>query len=42
MGSPAVGDSAPDFSLADTTGADIRLSDLRGQRVHLVFNRRFS
>jgi peroxiredoxin len=32
---------APDFELADITGKAIRLSDLRGRNVLLVFNRGF-
>jgi peroxiredoxin len=32
---------APDFTLADYTGKTIRLSDLRGRNVLLVFNRGF-
>lgn len=31
------GDEAPDFALADHTGALTRLSDLRGRRVVLWF-----
>jgi len=33
----ALGDSAPDFSLADQDGRNFRLSDRRGQRLLLVF-----
>lgn len=36
-----IGDAAPDFELTDTRGYQVRLSDLRGQRVVLVFNRGF-
>jgi len=32
---------APDFALTDITGKAIRLSDLRGRYVLLVFNRGF-
>jgi peroxiredoxin Q/BCP len=32
-----VGEAAPDFTLADDTGATVRLADLRGQRVVLYF-----
>jgi peroxiredoxin Q/BCP len=32
-----VGEPAPDFTLADDTGATVRLSDLRGRRVVLYF-----
>ncbi len=32
-----VGDSAPDFSIADHTGATRRLSDYRGRNVILWF-----
>lgn len=32
-----VGEPAPDFALADDTGATVRLADLRGQRVVLYF-----
>jgi hypothetical protein len=36
---PEVGDAAPDFELAvlDGGGATVRLSDLRGQSVGLIF-----
>ncbi len=32
-----VGDSAPDFTATDHTGAQVRLSDLRGKKVWLWF-----
>jgi len=32
---------APDFELPDHTGTMLRLSDLRGRHVVLVFNRTF-
>jgi peroxiredoxin len=34
---PAVGDVAPDFALTDTHGTPVRLSELRGTPVVLVF-----
>lgn len=37
-----VGDEAPDFELKDTQGNSVRLSNLRGQPVVLVFNRGFA
>jgi peroxiredoxin len=36
-----VGDEAPDFELMDTQGHQVKLSDFRGRRVVLVFNRGF-
>ncbi|MBA3695096.1 MAG: redoxin domain-containing protein, partial [Acidobacteria bacterium] len=33
----AEGDIAPDFAARDQTGADVKLSALRGQRVVLYF-----
>jgi len=36
-----VGSVAPDFTLPDTEGADVTLSELRGQPVALVFLRGF-
>ncbi len=33
----AEGDIAPDFTVRDQTGADVKLSDLRGQRIVLYF-----
>ncbi len=35
----AVGDPAPDFCLPDYNGGELRLSDLRGKPVWLIFNR---
>jgi peroxiredoxin Q/BCP len=35
------GDPAPDFSLVDTNGRTVRLSDYRGRPVVLVFARGF-
>lgn len=32
-----VGDKAPDFTLASTTGQDVRLKDFRGKKVVLYF-----
>jgi len=32
---------APNFELADTNGKAVRLSDLRGRNILLVFNRGF-
>jgi peroxiredoxin len=37
MGSPHVGDTAPDFELSDQTGAKVKLSSLRGKVVMLAF-----
>ena len=37
MPMPAVGELAPDFEVETDTGATLRLSDLRGQRVILYF-----
>jgi peroxiredoxin len=37
MGSPHVGDAAPDFELPDQTGAKVKLSALRGKVVMLAF-----
>jgi peroxiredoxin len=37
MGSPHVGELAPDFELADQTGAKVKLSSLRGKVVMLAF-----
>jgi len=34
---PGVGDLAPEFELSDTHGSPVRLSELRGQAVMLVF-----
>ncbi len=34
---PEIGDTAPDFTLPRDGGADVRLSDLRGQTVVLFF-----
>lgn len=34
---PSVGDLAPDFELSDTHGSPVRLSELRGEAVMLVF-----
>ena len=36
--SPNVGDNAPDFSLVDVSGNDVRLSDFKGEKdVALIF-----
>jgi len=37
MGSPHLGDAAPDFDLTDQHGASVKLSDLRGSVVVLAF-----
>ncbi len=43
MPQPAIGKTAPDFSLNDSEGRTVRLSDYRGRKnVVLVFNRGFS
>jgi cytochrome oxidase Cu insertion factor (SCO1/SenC/PrrC family) len=41
MSKVAINTPSPDFELADYTGKPVRLSDLRGQNVLLVFNRGF-
>jgi thioredoxin-dependent peroxiredoxin len=33
----AAGDKAPDFTVPDETGADVRLKDLKGKNVVLFF-----
>ncbi|MBL9027928.1 MAG: redoxin domain-containing protein [Myxococcales bacterium] len=39
---PRIGDRAPDFTLEDTSGARVTLSEVTRDRiVHLVFNRGF-
>ncbi|HSA34502.1 MAG TPA: redoxin domain-containing protein [bacterium] len=35
---PKVGENAPDFTLQDQFGADVKLSDLRGKKVLLSFH----
>ncbi len=37
MGSPHVGDTAPDFDLTDASGVHVKLADLRGSVVMLAF-----
>jgi len=37
MGSPHIGDAAPDFDLVDQTGAHVKLADMRGSVVVLAF-----
>ena len=37
MGSPHIGDAAPDFELTDQHGAKVRLADLKGSVVVLAF-----
>ena len=41
MSKVALNTPAPDFTLVDYTGKAIRLLDLRGHTVSLVFNRGF-
>jgi peroxiredoxin len=41
MSKIAINTPAPDFELADYRGKTIKLSDLRGRDVLLVFNRGF-
>jgi len=38
---PAVGETAPDFTLVDQRGETVSLSSLRGQQTVLVFYRGF-
>ena len=41
--SPGVGDNAPDFSLVDVSGNEVRLSDFKGKRnVALIFYAEYS
>ncbi len=43
MTASSMGDIAPDFTLDDTLGHAVTLSDYRGDKlVHLVFNRGFA
>jgi len=35
--SPTVGDQAPDFSLVDVSGNEVKLSDYKGWNVALIF-----
>ena len=39
---PLLGQPAPDFTLADSQGRRVSLSDFRGKRVLLVFLRHFA
>ena len=41
MSKVAINTPAPDFELADLGGKSVRLSDLSGRNVLLVFNRGF-
>jgi peroxiredoxin len=41
MSKVAIKTLAPDFELADISGKTVRLSDLHGRNVLLVFNRGF-
>jgi peroxiredoxin len=41
MSNITIDSPAPDFELADFRGKVVRLSDLRGRNVLLVFNRGF-
>ncbi len=42
MAKVSVNTPAPDFELNDYTGKTVRLSELRGHNVLLVFNRGFA
>jgi peroxiredoxin len=42
MSKVTINTPAPDFELADINGKPVRLSDLRGRNVLLVFNRGFA